>query len=58
VLSSLPVESLSELRRLFRESGGKRSLLERRQELDRRVFPARPEGRRRNGGRRSSDRVA
>jgi hypothetical protein len=58
VLASLPVESVSELRRLFRESGGQRSLLERRQELDRRVFPARPEGRRRNAGRRGSDRVA
>jgi hypothetical protein len=58
VLSSLPVASLAELRRVFRESEGKRSLLERRQDLDRRAFPARPEGRRRNAGRRSTDRVA
>ncbi|HEY3497482.1 MAG TPA: hypothetical protein VGK73_22450 [Polyangiaceae bacterium] len=58
VASSLPVAGVEELRRVFRESGGKRSLVERRQALDRRVFPARPEGRRRNGGRRASDRVA
>jgi hypothetical protein len=43
---------------VFREGEGKRSLLERRQDLDRRAFPVRPEGRRRNGGRRSTDRVA
>jgi hypothetical protein len=55
VLSSLPVVSVSELRTLFRENGGKRSLVERRQELDRRVFPARPEGRRRSSGRRDRD---
>lgn len=58
VLASLPVASVAELQRVFRESGGRRSLVERRQELDRRLFPARPEGRRRNDGRRSSDRVA
>ena len=57
VATSLPAASLEELRRVFRETGGKRSLIERRQELDRRVFP-RPEGRRRGGGRRESDRVA
>jgi hypothetical protein len=55
VLSSLPVAGVDELRSLFRESGGKRSLLERRQALDRRVFPARPEGRRRTSGRRDRD---
>ena len=55
VLASLPVAGVDELRALFRERGGKRSLVERRQALDRRVFPARPEGRRRAGGRRAGD---
>jgi hypothetical protein len=55
VLASLPVAGVEELRTLFRESGGKRSLVERRQALDRRVFPVRPEGRRRNAGRRGPD---
>jgi hypothetical protein len=54
VLTSLPVAGVDELRTLFRETGGKRSLVERRQALDRRVFP-RPEGRRRNLGRRGRD---
>jgi hypothetical protein len=58
VAASLPDASLGELRQAFRESRGKRSLIERRQALDRRVFPARPEGRRRNGGRRGTDGVA
>jgi hypothetical protein len=56
VLMSLPVARVDELQTLFRERGGRRSLVERRQDLDRRVFP-RPEGRRRNGGRRTSDGV-
>jgi hypothetical protein len=47
--------TLAELRRLFPESAGNRSLLPRRAPLDRRVFPPRPEGRRRNMGRRTSD---
>jgi hypothetical protein len=55
VLASLPVAGVDELRTLFREGGGKRSLVERRQELDRRVFPVRPEGRRRSSGRRQRD---
>lgn len=50
------VTSIADLRRLFVESSGRRSLLARRSPLDRRVFPARPEGRRRADGRRSSDR--
>jgi hypothetical protein len=55
VLEGVAPASVTELRQVFRESGGHRSLVERRQELDRRVFPARPEGRRRNSGRRASD---
>lgn len=55
VLTSLPVAGVDELRALFRESGGRRSLVERRQALDRRVFPPRPEGRRRSDGRRRHD---
>jgi hypothetical protein len=47
--------TIDELRALFREAGGKRSLLSRRSPLDRRVFPARPEGRRASGGRRVGD---
>ena len=55
VLPSLPQASVDELRRAFKERRGKRSLINRRQELDRRVFPARPEGRRRDQGRRATD---
>jgi hypothetical protein len=55
VVPSLPRAGLDELRQAFREPRGHRSLIERRQELDRRVFPARPEGRRRSDGRRASD---
>jgi len=55
VLASLPVAGVNELRALFRERAGKRSLVERRMELDRRIFPARPEGRRRRQGRRTGD---
>jgi hypothetical protein len=44
-----------ELRAMFMEPGGERSLVGRRSPLDRRVFPARPEGRRRSGGRRRDD---
>jgi protein-tyrosine-phosphatase len=47
--------SIAELRRLFREPRGKRSLLERRAPVDRRIFPARPEGRRARAGRRAGD---
>jgi hypothetical protein len=46
---------LDELRALFTENDGRRSLVSRRSPLDRRVFPARPEGRRRSGGRRTDD---
>ena len=48
--------TLAELRQAFPEQPGQRSLLERRASLDRRVFPARPEGRRGGGERRTSDR--
>jgi hypothetical protein len=49
------VETLREARALFAESVGKRSLLGRRAPLDRRMFPARPEGRRASSGRRATD---
>jgi hypothetical protein len=42
---------------MFREESGRRSLITRRAPLDRRVFPARPEGRRHNEGRRRTDRA-
>ncbi len=48
-------KSVEELRELFVEPGGRRSRLGRRAALDRRVFPARPEGRRRGDGRRDTD---
>lgn len=47
--------TLTELRALFRETWGKRSLIGRRATLDRRLFPARPEGRRLGRGRRATD---
>jgi hypothetical protein len=47
--------TVAELRRLFRERAGKRSLVGRRAPIDRRVFPARPEGRRSSMGRRAGD---
>lgn len=49
------VDSVAELRDLFTEMPGGRSLVDRRSPLDRRVFPPRPEGRRRAAGRRTSD---
>lgn len=49
------VDTIPELRALFTEPNGKRSRLPRRAPLDRRVFPPRPEGRRRNNGRRATD---
>jgi hypothetical protein len=49
--------SLADLRALFVEPEGRRSLVARRAPLDRRVFPARPEGRRSNDGRRTRDRA-
>ena len=56
VLPSLPKAGIEELRSVFKEPRGARSLIERRQELDRRVFPVRPEGRRRGEGRRAGER--
>jgi len=47
--------SLEQLRDLFPERTGHRSLVPRRAALDRRVFPPRPEGRRFPGGRRTTD---
>jgi hypothetical protein len=49
--------TLAELRQAYAERRGKRSLLERRAALDRRAFPARPEGRRASSGRRATDRA-
>jgi len=47
--------TVSDLRAAFTERHGQRSLLQRRAPLDRRAFPARPEGRRASNGRRASD---
>jgi len=49
------VERLSQLFELFPEPTGQRRAPERRSALDRRIFPARPEGRRRGEGRRETD---
>ena len=49
------VTNLDQLRRLFTEQEGRRSLISRRTPLDRRMFPPRPEGRRMGRGRRVSD---
>jgi hypothetical protein len=48
--------TVAALREAFTERRGQRSLLERRAALDRRAFPARPEGRRASTGRRAGDR--
>src|SRR4051812_30931333 len=47
--------SLEVLRDLFREAEGRRSFVDRRSPLDRRLFPPRPEGRRATSGRRAED---
>ncbi len=49
--------TIDELRAVFREKDGKRSLISRRAPVDRRIFPARPEGRRASTGRRAGDDV-
>jgi len=49
------VSSVEDLRALFSERLGNRSLVMRRAPLDRRVFPPRPEGRRNSDGRRGRD---
>lgn len=50
------VRTFSDLRRVFVEVGGNRSLLPRRQDEERRQLPARPEGRRLGSrGRRNND---
>lgn len=50
-----PPSDVVALRQLFPEETGQRSLVPQRAPLDRRVFPARPEGRRRGLGRRAED---
>jgi len=47
--------TVAEAQALLHELSGRRSLIGRRAPLDRRVFPARPEGRRRSAGRRATD---
>lgn len=49
------ITTLAALGELYRESDGLRAGLPRRSPLDRRVFPPRPEGRRRHDGRRDDD---
>jgi hypothetical protein len=49
------ITTLAGLQQRFSETTGARSLLTRRAASNRRVFPARPEGRRRSDGRRWDD---
>ena len=49
------ITTLAELREQFPETTGVRSLVPRRANANRRVFPPRPEGRRRDDGRRWDD---
>jgi hypothetical protein len=49
------IADIETLRRTVRVTGERRSPLERRNPLDRRVFPPRPEGRRRDAQRRHDD---
>lgn len=51
------VETVEEIRDLFKEVVGNRSYVSRRSPTDRRVFPPRPEARRGHTGRRSVDPV-
>jgi hypothetical protein len=48
-------KSIDVLRGLFQEPDGRRSFVDRRSPLDRRLFPPRPEGRRGSAGRRRED---
>jgi len=48
-------DTLDGMTELFREEVGNRSLVARRAPVERRQFPMRPEGRRRNAGRRAGD---
>jgi len=49
------IKTLAALHKAFREGTGARSLVSRRATTNRRVFPARPEGRRADSGRRWND---
>lgn len=49
------VPHAEDLMDLLREEAGRRSLLSRRDPLERRQFPPRPEGRRASDGRRETD---
>lgn len=55
IVAEAPARTLAEIRELFPEQDGRRSLVARRTPLDRRVFPPRPEGRRKSAGRRATD---
>jgi hypothetical protein len=55
VVKKAGTKTLHELQTQFKEITGARSLLPRRGASNRRLFPARPEGRRRSDGRRWDD---
>jgi len=55
VTEAQDLASVDELRAVLREPEGRRALVTRRSPIDRRAFPPRPEGRRGQQGRRSSD---
>ncbi len=52
------IKTLAALHKVFQETTGVRSLVSRRASSNRRVFPARPEGRRKADGRRWDDALA
>jgi hypothetical protein len=52
------IKTLAALHKAFPEGTGARSLISRRAASNRRVFPARPEGRRKGDGRRWQDKLA
>jgi hypothetical protein len=54
-VKKLRIKTLDQLRDHFQETTGVRSLVPRRAVNNRRLFPARPEGRRRSDGRRWDD---
>lgn len=51
------IKTLAALHKAFQETTGARSLVSRRASSNRRVFPARPEGRRKADGRRWQDKL-
>jgi hypothetical protein len=56
VVRNVDANNIEDIRNLLKEPDGLRSLVARRSDINRRIFPPRPEGRRRSEARRSPDR--